>query len=251
MDNVGDAFIQWGDEGEVLVFLHYFGGAASSWQWVAEKLQPDHRCVALNLPGFGGAPVLHQLSLQQYADAVQSQLQQLGVESYTLIGHSMGGKVALQMSANQATGLQRVILIAPSPATQEPMPSEEKKRLLGNHPSRENAETTIESAAKQSLSEEQREVAIATHITVDSSVWRWWLLEGMDHSIADQMSQIQVPITVIASKDDPVIPCQTIQRDVIDLIENAQLITTENVGHLMPLEQPEFVATQIRHVVGT
>lgn len=250
MDSISNAVIQWGAKGEVLVFLHYFGGAAHSWRWVAEKLQSDYRCIALNLLGFGGTPTLHLLSLQQYAAAVQSQLQQLGIESYTLVGHSMGGKIALQMAANQAVGLQRVILIAPSPATQEPMPPDEKGRLLKNHPSRENAETTVESATVKDLSAEQREVAIATHTKVEYSVWRWWLLEGMNHSIADQMPQIQVPVTVIASKDAPVIPYKTLQRDVVDLIENAQLITTQDVGHLIPLEQPEFVAAQIRCAVG-
>ncbi|MGB7417105.1 MAG: alpha/beta hydrolase [Thermosynechococcaceae cyanobacterium] len=250
MDNVGDAVIEWGNEGEVLVFLHYFGGAASSWQWVAQKLQSDHRCIALNLLGFGGTPVLYQLSIQNYADAVQVQLEQLGVESYSLIGHSMGGKIALQMAANRAPGLQRVILVAPSPATQEPMPPEEKERLLENHPSRESAMKTIESATKKRLTDEQVEVAIATHTVVDSSAWRWWLLEGMEHSIAKRMDQIQVPVTVIASQDDPVIPCNIIQRDVVDLIENAQLITTSGVGHLIPVEQPEFVADQIRSAVA-
>jgi pimeloyl-ACP methyl ester carboxylesterase len=249
MDNVQKTASCWGKEGKVLVFLHYFGGAASSWQWVANELQSDYRCVALNVAEFSSIP--QQSSLQHYADAVEAQLQQLKVESYTLIGHSMGGKIALKIAANRSPGLQHIILIAPSPPTQEPMPPEEKERLLENHLSRENAETTIKNATRRALSDEQYELAIETPRATDPNTWRWWLLEGMEENIANQMQHIQVPVTVIASKDDPVIPYETIQSDVIGLIEKAQLVTIENVGHLIPLEASQLVADHIRDVVSS
>jgi pimeloyl-ACP methyl ester carboxylesterase len=248
MDNVQETASCWGKEGKVLIFLHYFGGAASSWQWVANELESDYRCIALNIAEFGSTPALHQYSLQHYADAVKAQLQQLKIKSYTLIGHSMGGKIALQMAANQSPGLQHVILIAPSPPTPEPMPPEEKERLLENHLSRESAETTIKHATRRALSDEQYEFAIETHRATDQNTWRWWLLEGIEENIANQMQRIQVPVTVIASKDDPVIPYETIQSDVIGLIEEAQLVAIENVGHLIPLEAPKLVADHIRGV---
>lgn len=91
--------IQWGERGETLVFLHYFGGSAQSWQWVAEKLSADYRCIAINLPGFGGAPALRTSSVAKFATYVEQELNKLEVDCYTLIGHSMGGKVAMQVAA--------------------------------------------------------------------------------------------------------------------------------------------------------
>lgn len=239
---------QWGTEGQTLVFLHYFGGSALSWQWVTEILKAEFRCIALNFLGFGGTPVIHKLSLPHYAHAVQTQIKHLGIQDYTLIGHSMGGKIALQIAASHAPGLKRVILIAPSPPTPEPMPPEEKERLLTQHPSRENAITTLDNAVYDSLLPAQQELAIETHVEVQQHAWRWWLLEGMEENIADQMSAIQVPVSVLASKDDPVIPYDTIQQDVIGLIQGAQMITAQDVGHLMPLEKPAFVARQIHQI---
>jgi len=240
--------IEWGSGDKVLVFLHYFGGSAASWQWVAAQL-PDYHCIAINLPGFGGMPAMEPASLQQYADSVLAELARLNIEKYTLIGHSMGGKIALQVAVRGDRPPQQIVLIAPSPATREPMPDEEKKRLLNNHPSKANAETTIKNATRQSLSDEQKTLAIATHVEVDDGAWRWWLLQGMNHSVADQLTHLGIPVTVLASHDDPVIPHTTIQQDVIGVIPNARLISTQGVGHLIPLETADWVATQLREIV--
>ena len=68
----------------------------------------------------------------------------------------------------------------------------------------------------------------------------------MNHSIADPLQQIQVPVGVIASKDDPVIPWDTIQQDVMALLTDVTLTQLSGVGHLIPLEVPEQLANSIR-----
>ncbi|MGD1929379.1 MAG: alpha/beta fold hydrolase [Leptolyngbyaceae cyanobacterium] len=233
-----------------LVFLHYFSGAAASWQWVTDHLKADFHCVALDLPGFGDAPPLAEPSLENYSAFIQTALSQLGIDRLVLIGHSMGGKLALQVAADgPVAGLAQVILVAPSPPTQEPMPAEERDRMLKDHHQPDVASTTVDSAAQQTLPELRRAIAIRTHTQTEDRTWRWWLLDGMNHSIADQMSTIQVPVTVIASADDPVIPWATIQQDVMQLLPQAELIELSEVGHLIPLEVPEQLAQSIRRAL--
>ncbi|MGF1521178.1 MAG: alpha/beta fold hydrolase [Leptolyngbyaceae cyanobacterium] len=234
-----------------LVFLHYFSGAAVSWQWVIEKLEPNFRCVAFDLPGFGDAPSLTHPSLQGYATSVRQALAELELGEFVLIGHSMGGKIALQVAAEpRIKGLRQVVLVAPSPPTQEPMPQENKERLLNNHPSRISAETTVEESTQKELPDSRKETAIQTHMQAEESAWNWWLLEGMNNSIADQMQNVQVPVTVIASHDDPVIPYETIQQDVMGLLPKVELVELSGTGHLMPLEIPDEISQVIRQLVS-
>ncbi|MFD2515793.1 alpha/beta fold hydrolase [Pontibacter locisalis] len=238
--------IQWGDQGEVLVFLHYFGGAAKSWSWVAEQLSNEYKCVAINLPGFGGAAALDSPTIKAFSDYVQKELKSLGIESYTLIGHSMGGKIAMQLAADAPKGnVQRLILVAPSPPTTEPMPEEEKKRML-HHPSRSEAVKTVENGVKQNLPKERHQLAVETQLIIDQSTWKWWIEEGMNQSIADHIASLDLPITVLASMDDPVMTHDVIEQRVMQVIKSAELINTQQTGHLIPLEDPDWIATQIR-----
>ena len=62
----------------------------------------------------------------------------------------------------------------------------------------------------------------------------------------ETLQQIQVPVGVIASKDDPVIPWDTIQQDVMALLTDVTLTQLSGVGHLIPLEVPEQLANSIR-----
>lgn len=244
------AAVEWGEQGEVLVFLHYFGGSAYSWQWVTRELCYEYRCIALNLPGFGHTPALKPPSIQAFADVVREELHQSGIEKYTLIGHSMGCKIALQVAADTPEGtIQQLILVAPSPPTVEPMPAKEKQRML-HHPDRREAETSIANAIKRPLTEEQHELAIETQLATDALTWRWWLLEGMAHSIAGHVKRLGMPITVLASQDDPVILAEVIQKQVMQVLDHATLITTRQVGHLSPMEAPDWVAAQIRSIVA-
>ena len=95
-----------------------------------------------------------------------------------------------------------------------------------------------------------RAIAIETHMKIEDGPWRWWLREGMNHSIADQMPQISMPVTVLASKDDPVIGYDLVESDVLAVIPGSKGVTIEGVGHLIPLEAPDWVAAQLRQIVG-
>lgn len=234
-----------------MVFLHYFGGSANSWQWVAEKLSDRYRCIGINLPGFGNAPAMEEPTIQGFANYVKQELTNIGVESCTLIGHSMGGKIAMQVAANDSDGLvQQLILVAPSPPTTEPMPAKEKKRML-RHPDPEEAKNTVNGATKQHLTDEKYNLAVETQLIVDQATWRWWLLEGMEHSIAERIKALVVPITVLSSQDDPVMTPEVIDQRVMQVLDQAELVTTQHIGHLIPLEAPDWLATQISNILET
>ncbi len=230
--------------------MHYFGGAARSWHWVIEHLEDDYHCVALDLPGFGNTPPLDEPSIGGMADYIRQETERLGLTEFTLLGHSMSGKIALQVAADDTRQrVRQLVLIAPSPPTVERMPDEEKERML-HHPNRAEAETTVKNATKKPLSAERRKLAVETQLEIDEATWRWWLQQGMNHPIADQVDKIKVPITVLASDDDPVIDQETIQQEVMKVLPRALLVRTQGIGHLLPLEDPEWVAQQIRQVVS-
>jgi pimeloyl-ACP methyl ester carboxylesterase len=112
-----------------LVFLHYFGGSSQAWTEVIEKLARDFHCVAPDLRGFGASDEpAENLALEDYADDVECLISTLALENFVLIGHSMGGKIALAFAARNPKNLRSLILLAPSPPTPEPIKDETRAK---------------------------------------------------------------------------------------------------------------------------
>jgi pimeloyl-ACP methyl ester carboxylesterase len=238
---------------QVLVLLHYFGGAATSWQWVVDSLAGRYKCVCINQPGFGGAPALDKPSIAGFAAYVQQVVEALEIDEYILVGHSMGGKIATQVAVNeQQSGkskLGQLILLAPSPMSVERMLDDEKQRML-IHPSAEQAAVTVKNVTVKPLDTEQYAMAVGTQSLADNNAWRWWIEEGINHSIADEAKKLTLPITVITSTDDPAVTFKmTVEDTLPNLPSHTQLKTTLGIGHLYQLEAPEWLAETLGEVI--
>ncbi|RYE32461.1 MAG: alpha/beta fold hydrolase [Sphingobacteriaceae bacterium] len=232
-----------------LVFLHYFGGSAKSWNWLIPFLKADFNCIALDLPGFGDEPALPEPSIGAFTSFIIQKLERLNVESYILVGHSMSGKIAVDVAANDPNfAVKQLILVAPSPPTIEQISADDLQQML-NHPNKMQAENTVKNITIQPVTEEQRNLIIQNNLQTDHKTWDWWCLQGSQHSIADDAEHLFLPITVIASEDDPAISFKSILEETIPNLPDAKLITTKGVGHLIPIESPEWLAAEIKKAV--
>lgn len=102
--------------GSPLVMVHgYLGGAA---QWQAEIDRFAHRfdVIAPDLPGFAGSAALPPHDrIAQFAAAVVTLLDELGVKDFTLLGHSMGGMIVQELAATHPARIARLILYGTGP----------------------------------------------------------------------------------------------------------------------------------------
>jgi pimeloyl-ACP methyl ester carboxylesterase len=99
----------------VIVLLHGFGSSLQTWDVWADSLSKTHRVIRLDLPGFG---LTGPNPSGHYADAddvqfVENFVNRLGIPEFTLMGHSMGGKIAWNVAATFPSKVKQLILIAP------------------------------------------------------------------------------------------------------------------------------------------
>ena len=230
-----------------LVFLHYFGGSSQSWIEVIDELACDYTCVAPDLRGFGGSEGSAGASytVKDYADDVAALVDDLKLERYVLIGHSMGGKIALQFAARQPTGLASLVLLAPSPPTPEPMDEAERTRLLAGHGIRFVAEETAHKIIAHPLAASMSKRIVEDNLRSSRPAWRAWLAHGSREDISGEVSSIKVPVMVVAGAADPVMTANLLEREVVRRVAGARLTVLPKLGHLLPLEDPKTIAVII------
>jgi pimeloyl-ACP methyl ester carboxylesterase len=109
--------------GPAVVLLHGIGDSSESWVEVMADLARDHSVVAPDLLGHGGSDKPRaDYSVAAYANGMRDLLTVLGIESATVVGHSLGGGIAAQMAYQHPALCDRLVLVASGGAGQEVTP---------------------------------------------------------------------------------------------------------------------------------
>jgi pimeloyl-ACP methyl ester carboxylesterase len=103
---------RWPGTGVPVVVLHGLFDCSLGWKHVAAAT--SRPCVAFDLPGFGRSAMPAENRFASYAQDILSALDILGVGSFSLIGHSLGGAVAAQVSEKAGERALNVTLLAPA-----------------------------------------------------------------------------------------------------------------------------------------
>ena len=100
-------------EGPVLLLIHGMGGNFENWQEVIEPLARNHTVIAPDLPGHGeSAPGGGDYSIGALAAGLRDLLLALGHQRVTLVGHSLGGGIAMQFAYQFPEMVERLVLVS-------------------------------------------------------------------------------------------------------------------------------------------
>lgn len=108
---LGLSYLRAGDHGPAVVFLHGWGAFKELWWSTLRDLGRDHRCFAVDVPGHGSSPIGSVQSLAEVAAQVAAFCDQLGLDGITLVGHSMGGSVAVELALAYPRLVRRLVLV--------------------------------------------------------------------------------------------------------------------------------------------
>ena len=103
-----------GDAGPRVVFVHGLFGQGKNWTTIARGLADRHRVTLLDLPNHGHSPWTDRVDYLDMAELVAAELEQLG-EPVTLVGHSMGGKVAMALALRRPELLRALVVVDIAP----------------------------------------------------------------------------------------------------------------------------------------
>ena len=224
-----------------IVALHCWASSGREYNVLRALLPADARLLAPDLPGFGAQPVPagFDYSVRAYADWVAHYLRQREVADFTLIGHSMSGKMALALAARRPEGLRRLVLLSPSPPPGEPMSEADRAASLAAQGSPEEAAKTFNKITRRPLPPLLRDQIIADSLRSTPAAWARWLREGAREDITCLMPQLRVPCQLLVGEGDEAITPASQRNLTLPLLPvGTPFVVVPGAGHLLPLEAP-------------
>jgi pimeloyl-ACP methyl ester carboxylesterase len=263
-------FIEAGS-GPVLLLIHGMAGTCVNWESVIEPLAIHHTVIAPDFPGHGAsAPGGGDYSLGSLASGLRDLLLALGHERATLVGHSLGGGVALQFTYQFPEMVERLALVSSgglgpdvSPILRAAaLPGAELfisatagvgsrvgsvvgrgLGLVGLRPNSDLAEVTRGYAT---LTDPARRKAFVA--TLRSVVG----MQGQRVAALDKLYLAEaLPLLIVWGENDPIIPVEH-AREAHAQLPSSRLEIFEDTGHVPQLERPgRFIAALERFLAET
>ncbi|MGH7965429.1 MAG: alpha/beta fold hydrolase [Candidatus Binatia bacterium] len=232
--------IQWGGSGAPLLFLHGAGGPMVGAPFL-DELAKHFTVYAPAHPGFGaGQGVEHLDDIIDFALYYHDFLDELQIENPHIIGHSMGGMLAAEMTALAPYRVNRLVLVGPAGLWLDEAPIPD---FFTFNPQQlfEVALHDPEGPLGQMLVEQMKnpEVMLEMYKCMASAGKFMWPIP--DKGLKKRIHRIQCPTLVLWGASDKLIP--PVYGDAfLKAIPGARLVTLPQAGHLPMLEQQdEFV----------
>ena len=230
-----------------VLFVHGWISSRRMWYDVADRL--DLRRFTLHLLDFRGCGLsdrpLDGHDLEGYTSDLRAALASIDAP-VTLVGHSMGGKLAQLVAAERPENLARLILVAPGTARASRFPAKHREMTLAAYGSRERIERFQRAAMVKEPTASSMRRLVEDALVAQYEHWIGWYDRGRGVDFSDRLSEIALPTLVVAGASDPIAPSPRIKRDTADAIAGALFVLLRDVGHNLPVEQPDDIAEAVR-----
>jgi pimeloyl-ACP methyl ester carboxylesterase len=246
--------------GEVILFIHGLGGNLSHWTKSVKELSAHYKCIAIDLPGYGWSDKKVDTKeidlLQFYADVVGAFLKKKKIKKVFMVGHSMGGQVAI-ITALQNKSVKKLILVAP--AGLETFTDKEAQFLTNATPAtlfEKQDEIVIRNNFKLNFFQQPADVEnliqdrLRMKTCNDFKLYCETVSAGIKgmlvHPVKDAFKNLAIPVLILFGTNDGLIPNKYLHpslkmdelvKQSAALISNCKIVMIENAGHLVQFEK--------------
>ena len=239
-----------------VVLLHGYLESMLVWDEIVALLKESVRVVTIDLPGHGVSMVTGEVHTMEYlAECVALAMEALGIERYSVVGHSMGGYVALAMVEKYASRLESIVLLSSTTSADSQEKCDRRRREIElikagkkNMLARLVPHAGFAPENVQRLKDYIEDIGELILMTEDEGVIA--ILGGMIErkSRGELLRQSGVPHMFIFGRHDYYIPVETAE-EMIAADPTARVVWLEHSGHMGFYEEPELCAQAILEMV--
>jgi pimeloyl-ACP methyl ester carboxylesterase len=232
-----------------VILLHGFGGSLHTWERWAPVLSRDHRVIRFDLPGAGltGADPSGDYTDARSLRVLSALMDRLGIRHASVIGHSMGGRIAWRFAAENPARVDKLVLISPDGFASPGFEYGKKPQVPATV--RLMQYVLPRPILRMSLAPAYADPAVMTEELV-TRYYDMILAPGVRASMIARMEQsvLQDPVPmlhrigaatlILWGEKDAMIPVSN-AADYVRALPKATLVTLPGVGHLPQEEAPD------------
>lgn len=242
MPTAGDIYYTTSNLGKAgstpLVLIHGAGGSQMGWHLHLRRL-PGVNVIALDLPGHGKSSGEGKQSIRDYARTISQFLLQANIFQCVLVGHSLGGMIALQTTIDYPDQVLGTMILSAS--AECPIPVEIIQGLLNPLLYSTSIDWLVERLSGGSAGARWVEATRKAVSQTRTGVLYGDLTACHKANLNKHLPDINNPVWICSGENDRFFPPRA-ARTMAGRIGNAQYFGILGAGHLLPLEKPDEIA---------
>lgn len=240
---------EYGEGRQPLVLLHGLFGSSANWGSIARHLSERYRVLVPDLRNHGQSPHHDDVSYDAMVEDLLGLFDQLQLAAPLIVGHSMGGKVAMQMALSQPDRVGGMAVVDMAPIAYR----HNFDRIFRGFDAVDLASLGSRRDADEQMARHILEPAVRTFLLqnlgkTQSGAWGWRLNLSALHARQDQITGFSPPSTpyrgpswfIHGANSDYLLP--QYEPEVFRLFPRARICTVQGAGHWVYAEQPEGFA---------
>ena len=249
-------------KGKTVLLIPGFTVPGESWDTVVNQLKDNYECHVVTLAGFAGKKAIDFPWLSQVNDALEEYIKQNKLTNLTVIGHSLGGTIAVWLASRENNEISKIVLVDALPAAGAIMfPNFNPEDLAYDSPFNNQQLSMSESEFEQmaqsmaqgmSLNPETQKRIKDWIISADRKTYVYGYTDYLKLDLREDLKNISIPTTIIAA-DKPFgkeMVTQTYKSQYANL-EKYDLIIADNSAHFVMFDKPEWFMEQIQNILAS
>jgi pimeloyl-ACP methyl ester carboxylesterase len=233
--------------GPPVAILHGLFGSGRNWRSIAQQLAARNRVLTFDLRNHGASPWAEQMSYPEMVEDLRASLRARGIAHTALLGHSMGGKVAMLTALLYPAEVDRLIVVDIAPAPNPPalLAYVQAMRTADLHGVTRRGD--VDARLAETVHDPAERGFLLQNLIIDEGTARWRLnLDAIERDFPEIVGFPPLPadtayrgptLFVAGARSDHIRPGQ--EPGIRQLFPRARITRIEEAGHWVHAEQPQ------------
>jgi pimeloyl-ACP methyl ester carboxylesterase len=244
-------------KGNPVLLFPGFSCTGEVWDETVKELSKTHECHVFTFAGFGTVPPIETPWLETIKNDVEKYVARKKLHQPTIIGHSMGGSLALWLAATKPNTYKQLIIVDGLPsigALMIPDFSPEKvtydnpfsKQQLAMEPEAFK-KMAIQMAAGMTLTKEKQNTIVSWMEQSDRKTYVYGYVDLLKLDLRTEIQHIKIPVTIMAAVSFyPKKQVEELYTKQYQKLTNKEILYIDNSAHFIMFDKPDWFLNQIQ-----